>query len=368
MLSRLQNQKISIKGIVVQTLFLLIGLIFSYLLFQQVSFNLKSQGIASGFEFLSLKSGFSIIQTLISYDEYSSNGRAFVVALLNTLLVTIVGIGLASFLGFAIGLAKLSDNWLLSKIAGFYIQSFRNIPLLLQIYFWYFVALRSLPHPRQSHILLDLCFLNNRGLYLPLPPTSSINFVTLSFACIFILSMSKRTRVWIKLSLLLATIIILINANFWLKGISYPELTGFNVTGGLVIIPELSALTLALSMYTAAFIAEIVRAGIQSVDKGQIEAAKALGMNQRQTLKLIIIPQAFRVIIPPLTSQYMNLGKNSSLAAAIGYPEVVAVFTGTILNQTGQAVEIIFMTMLVYLSMNILIALIMSQINKRVKI
>jgi general L-amino acid transport system permease protein len=343
--------------------------------------NLQTRGIATGFGFLSMEAGFGIIQTLVDYSETSTFGRTFLVGLLNTLLVSALGILLATLLGFLIGVARLSGNWLISKLAAAYVELFRNVPLLLQIFFWYFAVLRALPHPRASLALGDTVFLNLRGLYLPRPvpePGFALVLAALAFALVgamVLLRWARRRRertgrIFPAGRLALAMVLGLPAAAFVLSGspVSWelPVLGGFNFRGGIAIIPELMALLLALSIYTAAFIAEIVRAGILAISKGQTEAAAALGLRRGQILRLVIIPQALRVIIPPLTSQYLNLLKNSSLATAIGYPDLVNVFAGTTLNQTGQAVEVIAMTMALYLVISLLISSAMNWYNARI--
>ncbi|MDP6788887.1 MAG: amino acid ABC transporter permease, partial [Rhodospirillales bacterium] len=324
----------------------------------------ETRGIASGFEFLGRTAGFSIGESLIPYSEEHSYGRAFLVGLLNTILVAVVGVVLATILGFIVGIARLSSNWLLSKLAGVYIEIMRNIPVLLQIFFWYFAVLRTVPSPRQSLSFFDSFFLNKRGLYTPAPifesgfwliPTA---FLVAIVAIFFLARWARRRQdltgrqfpvfstsmgLFFGLPFLAAVF-----TGFPLSW-EYAELKGFNFQGGMVLTPEFMALLVALSMYTASYIAEIVRAGIMAVSHGQTEAARALGLRPGPTLRLIIVPQALRVIIPPLTSQYLNLTKNSSLAAAIAYPDLVLVFAGTTLMQTGQAVEIIAITMAVYL-------------------
>ncbi len=342
--------------------------------------NLESRGIATGFGFLDREAGFGIIQSLIDYDESHTFGRTFVVGLLNTLLVSALGIVIATLLGFLVGIARLSSNWLVARLATVYIETFRNIPLLLQIFFWYFAVLRPLPVPRQSLELAGGVFLNNRGLYMPRPlfePGFQWVLLALVVAGVASLLLLRWARVQrerhgrhyplgtISAGLLIATPLVVFVLLGQPLAWELPALRGFNFQGGVTIIPELVALLLALSIYTAAFIAEIVRAGIQSVSKGQTEAAFALGLRPGTTLRLIIIPQAMRVIIPPLTSQYLNLTKNSSLATAIGYPDLVAVFAGTTLNQTGQAVEVITMTMAVYLTISLVISLLMNWYNQR---
>ena len=343
--------------------------------------NLEKQNIASGFDFLSTTAGFGIVQSLIDYSEEASYGRAFLVALLNTLLVSALGIFFATIIGFLIGIARLSPNWLLSRLAAVYIETFRNIPLLLQILFWYIAVLSNLPGPRDSLMLWgDAGALNSRGLYLPAPvPQDGAGFVVAAF--LVALTIVLGLRHWARRrqretgqqfplfrvggGVLIGLPLIVLP----LTGVPYtadtPELRGFNYRGGIRLIPELMALVIALAIYTAAFIAEIVRAGIQSVSWGQSEAAMALGLRPGNTLRLIIIPQAMRVIIPPLTSQYLNLTKNSSLAAAMAYPELTSVFAGTVLNQTGQAIEVLGITMAVYLSISLLTSLAMNWYNAR---
>jgi general L-amino acid transport system permease protein len=342
--------------------------------------NMHARGIASGFEFLSHRAGFGIIQSLIPYDESYSYGRTFLVGLVNTLVVSALGIILATLLGFLLGVARLSRNWLVSKVATLYVETFRNIPLLLQIFFWYFAVLRTLPSPKQSLNWGDAIFLNIRGLSMPAPVfNEGIGFVMAALGIALIASgvllrWAKKRRLatgvqypagWIALG----AVIGLPMLTFFIAGrpmdVDLPHLQGFNFKGGMTIIPELAALLMALTIYTAAFIAEIVRSGINAVSKGQTEAAHALSLSQGQTLRLVVIPQALRVIIPPLTSQYLNLTKNSSLATAIGYPDLVSVFMGTTLNQTGQAIEVTAMTMAVYLTISIATSFLMNSYNRR---
>ncbi|MEY8711829.1 amino acid ABC transporter permease [Mangrovibacter phragmitis] len=343
--------------------------------------NLNNRGITSGFAFLDRSAGFGIVQHLIDYQEGDTYGRVFVVGLLNTLLVSALCIIFASFLGFFLGLARLSDNWLLRKISTIYIETFRNIPPLLQIFFWYFAVLRNLPGPRQALDLFDLVFLSNRGLYLPSPIIGE-GLIATGLAILVALIVSyglyrfNRTRqiktgqlrrTW-PVALVLIVFLPLLTHLIFGAAIHWdiPALRGFNFRGGMVLIPELAALTLALSVYTSAFIAEIIRSGIQSVPFGQHEAARSLGLPNPITLRQVIIPQALRVIIPPLTSQYLNIVKNSSLAAAIGYPDMVSLFAGTVLNQTGQAIETIAITMSVYLIISLSISLLMNIYNRRI--
>ena len=343
--------------------------------------NLSNRGITSGFAFLDRSAGFGIVQHLIDYEEGDTYGRVFLVGLLNTLLVSALCILFASVLGFFLGLARLSENWLLRKISTIYIETFRNIPPLLQIFFWYFAVLRNLPGPRQAVDAFDLAFLSNRGLYIPSPLMAEglLPFIAalVIVAAITIglfrynqkhqIKTGQLRRTWPVTLVLLITLPML---SHWIFGPALhwdvPELRGFNFRGGMVLIPELAALTLALSIYTSAFIAEIIRAGIQAVPHGQHEAARSLGLPNPVTLRQVIIPQAMRVIIPPLTSQYLNIVKNSSLAAAIGYPDMVSLFAGTVLNQTGQAIETIAITMSVYLIISLSISLLMNIYNRRI--
>jgi general L-amino acid transport system permease protein len=343
--------------------------------------NLRRQGIAAGFGFLDRTAGFDIGFSLIPYSAVSTYGRAFWVGLLNTLLVSALGVVLATVLGFVIGLARLSTNWLIARLAMVYVETIRNIPLLLQLLFWYFAVLQALPHPRDSVAIGDTVFLNNRGLTIPLAvlgegvgaiPVAVLVAVT---AVVLLGRWAKRRReaTGRPFHTVLAAIGILVGLpllTFMALGapvtFEYPEMGRFRLTGGLTLVPEFVALLTGLTIYTAAFIGEIVRAGVMAVSHGQIEAASALGLRPAQTLRFVVIPQALRVIIPPLTSQYLNLTKNSSLAVAIGYPDLVSIVAGTTLNQTGQAVEAIAMTMAVYLTLSLLISLFMNWYNRRI--
>ncbi|MDQ2697086.1 MAG: amino acid ABC transporter permease [Pseudomonadota bacterium] len=371
----------AVRALAFQAIALAAVVLFCLYLFSNTQDNLRARGIASGFEFLDSAAGFGIIQSLIPYAETSSYGRVFLVGLLNTLLVSALGIVIATVLGFVIGVARLSKNWLISRLAAVYIETFRNVPLLLQIFFWYFAVLRAMPAPRQSVGVADTVFLNIRGLYLPRPVLEPGFWLVAAALAVAVAAVAVLARwahrrqaatgrpfhtVYASLGLLLGLPLLAFAAAGFPLSWDYPQLRGFNFQGGMVVIPELAALLAALSIYTAAFIAEIVRAGIQAVSHGQTEAAYSLGLRPAHTLRLVIIPQALRVIIPPLTSQYLNLTKNSSLAAAIGYPDLVAVFAGTVLNQTGQAIEVIAITMSVYLTISLLISLLMNWYNRRV--
>ena len=370
----------TVRAWVVQVLALgLVLLFFGYLL-NNTMHNLEQRGIASGFDFLGQEAGFGIIQTLVDYSESSSYARALLVGLLNTLIVSSLGIVLATLLGLSLGIARLSNNWLIARLATLYVEIIRNIPLLLQLSFWYFAVLRTLPAPRQSHIPMQGIFLNIRGLYLPAPiPEPGFWWTPAMFALALMLSLLLvrwalrrrentgqpfpivRSCAFIMVALPVIAFLITGSPLSW----QIPALRGFNFVGGLTLIPEFVALLLALSTYTAAFIAEIVRAGIQSVGHGQTEAAQSLGLKPGQALWYVVLPQAVRVIIPPLTNQYLNLIKNSSLAAAIAYPDMVSVFAGTVLNQTGQAIEVIAITMTIYLCISLLTASFMNWYNKK---
>jgi general L-amino acid transport system permease protein len=360
---------------------LLVALAFAaYWIVNNVAANLRRQNIASGFDFLGRISGFDVAQSLIEYSNVSTYGRAFWVGLLNTLLVAVLGIVAATVLGFVIGIARLSSNWLIARLAAAYVEVVRNLPLLLQLFFWYYAVLKNLPSPRQSYTLPGGAYFNVRGLYIPAPVFQPgfemvVGALVVGVVATIALRWWARRRqmqtgqrlplLWPSLALLLGLPLVAHFAAGSPATLDYPELTGFNFQGGLAIQPELIALLLGLAIYTASFIAEIVRAGILGVAKGQTEAAQALGLSRGQVLRLVVVPQATRIIIPPLTNQYLNLTKNSSLAVAIGYPDFVSVFAGTVLNQTGQAVEVILMTMGVYLALSLITSLFMNWFNRR---
>ncbi len=343
--------------------------------------NMERRSIQTGFSFLDQSAGFGILFSLIPYDETYSYGRTFFVGLLNTVLVSVMGIVTATVIGFLVGIGRLSSNWLVARICEIYIEIFRNIPLLLQIFFWYSAVLGALPSPRQSHSLFDLIFLSKRGLFAPAPVFGTGMWaVVFVFAAGVIGSWKLAQKIdkqreetgqdspywrYVALMVVAAPLALFFGLGSPLSW-SVPELRGFNFVGGAVLLPELVALWFALTIYTGSFIAEIVRSGIQAVSHGQTEAAAALGLKPRLITRLVVLPQALRVIIPPLTSQYLNLTKNSSLATAIGYPDLVNVFMGTTLNQTGQAVEVVAMTMAVYLTLSITISFVMNAYNRRV--
>jgi general L-amino acid transport system permease protein len=371
------------RGLIFQIALVLALIAFGLYLVNNTLHNMEQRGITTGFDFLGNEAGFGILQSLIPYDETYSYGRTFFVGLLNTLLVAGMGIFFATLLGFFMGVARLSSNWLVARVATVYIETFRNIPLLLQILFWYFAVLQPLPRPRESLAIGESLFLNNRGLFIPKPLAEDgfglvmIALLVAIVAAVMIGRWAHRRQEatgqqfpsgWAGLGLVIGLPLIAFLFAGMPMHLEYPELKGFNFRGGIEIIPELAALTLALSIYTGTFIAEAVRSGIQAVSHGQTEAAGALGLRPNLTLKLVVIPQAMRVIVPQLTSQYLNLTKNSSLATAIGYPDLVNVFAGTTLNQTGQAVEVIAMTMAVYLTISLLISAFMNWYNKRIQL
>ncbi len=370
-----------LRGFVYQAVTLLALVGFVLWVVDNTISNLRRSNIQSGFDFWGERSGFDISQTLIPYSTESTYADAFFVGLLNTLLVAVIGIVCASVLGFLIGIARLSGNWLVAKIATVYVETLRNIPLLLQLLFWYKAVLGVLPTPRESYQLPFSSSLSNRGLIVPKPifeagiePT--LFSIPAAIAAIILLSTWAKQRreetgqrfpvFWTSVAILIAVPTLTFFATGSPMSFSYPELQGFNFVGGVDIKPELMALVLGLVLYTAAFIAEIVRAGILSVAHGQSEASYALGVRPGTTLRLIIIPQAMRVIIPPLTNQFLNLTKNSSLAVAVGYPDLVSVFSGTALNQTGRAVEIVSLTMSVYLTFSLLTSAFMNWFNRRI--
>lgn len=368
------------RGLIFQVL-LLVGVV---LLFVEIALNtaanLKAQNIATGFGFLGRPAGFDISQTLVPYTSASTYGQVFWAGLANTLLVAVVGIVLATILGFVIGLARLSTNWLVARLATVYVEIVRNVPLLLQLFAWYFTLIIWLPLPEADTRLPLGVAVSNRGISLPAPVwESGLGAVLLALmggivGAVAIGVWAKRKRLatgeqvpafWYGLAAVVAPPLLMFLALGLPLSFEVPTLGRYNFEGGIVLLPELLALLLGLTLYTAAFIAEIVRSGIEAVPRGQKEAARALGLRSWQVQRLVVIPQALRVIIPPLTNQYLNLTKNSSLAVAIGYPDLVSVFAGTVLNQTNQAVEVILITMGVYLAISLLTALAMNWFNAR---
>ncbi len=365
---------------------LVVVLIFGFFTFN-AQINMDNRGIEFGFGFLTQESSFDVQFSLIDYDGSHSYARAYLVGLLNTLLVAFIGIIISTILGVIIGIARLSPNYLIKRAASVYVEFFRNIPLLLQIFFWYFAALRALPLPQDADAMFGVFFLTIKGLFVPrfVWENLDIFFYSIIAVIISILIIKNYARklqenkgkqlpvfsISIGLFIILPLLTFLIGGvslNFEVPVIKQLSTTSFVYEGGLGIPPELIALTLALSLYTATFIAECVRAGVQGISKGQKEAAASIGLTPNQILKLVIMPQALRIIIPPTTNQYLNLTKNSSLAAAIAYPDLVLVFAGTALMQTGRAIEIVSITMLTYLSISLAISLLMNWYNKKIAI
>jgi len=378
------KKNLQLPNLIPQLLLILFFLLTIYFFANNAQINMKARNMNSGFDFLNTNSGFDIQFSLIDYDGSSSYGRAYLVGLLNTLLVAFFGIFFATILGFIIGVSRLSSNWIVNRLSLIYVELFRNLPLILQIFFWYFAVLRSLPSTEKSLIIFNFLIINLQGFYIPkfIITNSHYIFYGIIFALltIFIIKYyaskifyeyAKVVPVFKIFFFLMVTLPVI----FSLIGgvtisIEYPKLIKnfgiFNYLGGIKLIPEFLALVFSLSLYTSAFIAENVRAGILSINKGQKEAARSLGLNNSQSLNLIVIPQALRVIIPPTTNQYLNLTKNSSLAAAIGYPDLTGAFAGTALSQTGKAIEIIFIVMITYLTISLLISLILNWYNKKI--
>lgn len=368
------------RGVIYQIVTLLAVGLLGYYLLTNVQTNLERQSIATGFGFLEKESAFEIGESLIKYSSADTYARALVVGVLNTLKVSFIGIVLTVILGIFIGIARLSSNWLLSRIAAAYIEVFQNIPVLLQLFFFYALFYEVFPTPRHALNPMSGVFITNRGIVFGVPaPHESHVWMLGAFllGCLIVYFLNRWARkrqantgqtfpvFYSALGILLGLPLII-----WLvfdapMAMNMPKLAGFNFEGGLNVSPEFAALLFGLVLYTAAFVAEIVRAGIQSIDKGQTEAAMSIGLKPGQIMKLVILPQALRVIVPPLTSQMLNLTKNSSLAVAIGYPDFVAV-AGTTINQTGQAIEGVAMIMLVYLTLSLSTSAFMNWYNKRI--
>ena len=361
-------------------------LVFGFLTYN-AQINMDNRGIEFGFGFLKQESSFDVQFSLIDYDGSHSYARAYLVGLLNTLLVAFIGIIISTILGIIVGVARLSPNYLIERSAAFYVEFFRNIPLLLQIFFWYFAALRALPLPQDADAIFGVFFLTIKGLFVPRFVWENLDvflysIIAVIISIIVIRNYARKLQenegkqlpvLYISAGLfiilpLLTFLIGGVSLNFSLPVLTQLAATSYVYKGGLGIPPELIALTLALALYTATFIAECVRAGIQGISKGQKEAAASIGLTPRQILKLVIMPQALRIIIPPTTNQYLNLTKNSSLATAIAYPDLVLVFAGTALMQTGRAIEIVSITMLTYLSLSIPISIFMNWYNKKIAI
>ncbi|SON55339.1 putative glutamine ABC transporter permease protein GlnM [Hartmannibacter diazotrophicus] len=373
-----------IRGYIFQALMAILIVWGAYDIISNTIANLQRANIASGFGFLENRAGFEVSQSLIDYSSDSSYGDAYLVGLLNTLLIAVLGIFFATIVGFVMGIARLSPNWLLRKVATVYVEIFRNVPVLLQLLFWYKAVLALLPSPKQGIEFSWLgANLSNRGLIVPrFVPEEGFSVVTIAFViaivATFLVARWAKARqmatgqpfhtFWVGLAIIIGLPLLAFLVMGLPMSIETPVLKGFNFQGGIALKPEFLALLLGLTIYTSTYIAEIVRAGIRAVSWGQSEAAFALGLRPGLTTRLVIIPQAMRVIIPPLTSQYLNLTKNSSLAVAIGYPDLVSVFSGTVLNQTGQAVEVIIITMATYLVFSLATATFMNWFNSRMRL
>lgn len=371
-----------IRSIAVQLIMVLVVGFFAYEIVNNTIANLTKRNISTGFAFLNKSAGFDLIQSLVEFSSESSYGQALIAGFLNTLLVASFGILFATLLGFFAGIMRLSKNWLVAKLATLYVEAIRNVPLLLQMFVWYGAVLKPLPGPKEAINIGDMFFLSNRGFNMPNTIYGDgawlgLVGLALGIAGTFFLRRWALKRqaatgqpfpyIITGIAMVLALPVLGLLLAGWPVTFDYPVRGAFNFSGGTTIIPEFMALLLALSIYTGSFIAEIVRAGIQSVSHGQTEAASALGLRNMITTRLVIIPQAMRVIIPPLASQYLNLTKNSSLAVAIGYPDLVAT-GGTVLNQTGQAVEIVMIWMVIYLSLSLLTSGFMNWYNARMKL
>ncbi len=343
--------------------------------------NMEATGIKTGFDFLDSAAGYDVLMSLISFESQDTYLRVFVVGFLNTLLVSAIGIVFATMLGFLFGVMHFSKNLLVRKLAQVYVELFRNVPLLLQVFFWYFAVLASLPSARQSLSLGEAFFLNVRGLYMPKLVGGDLSewvWVALGAAIVGVFFLRRWAKArqdatgqqfpvfYASLGMVIGAPLLVALLTGLPFTIEFPVLKGFNYFGGISVIPELMALAIALSVYTGAFIAEAVRAGVQAVPHGQTEAARSIGLREDKIMKLIIVPQAMRVIVPLLNSEYQSLVKNSTLAAAIGYPDLFNVFVGTALNQTGQAIETIFMTIIVYFVVNMVISFLMNRFNNAV--
>lgn len=373
----------------VQGLLLLAVAGVAWLLWRNTAANMAAHGMSLSFAFLDNPAGFAVSQHLLPYQESDSYARVFVVGLLNTLLVSMLAIVAATILGTVVGVLRVSRNWLMRQLAAVYVELFRNVPLLLQLFFWYFAVLAVLPAPRASTLRWGceetgcLAALSNRGLVLAAPLWQAAlqwavaALVSGVIAAFLLRAWNRRRqrrsgqvlRLWWAYALLVVVLpLVVFFALVEPAQVSRPLLQGFNFRGGLTLLPELLALWLALSLYSASYVAEYVRSGIASVPRGQYEAAESLGLPPARVMRLVVLPQALRVMVPPLTSQFANVVKNSSLATAIAYPDLVSVFTGTALNQTGRAVEIIVMTMAVYLAISLVISLLMNGYNRRVRL
>jgi general L-amino acid transport system permease protein len=370
----------TVRAIVYQVLVVGAVLLVGWFLISNTLDNLARRSIATGYHFLEREASFGIGESVIDYSPKDTYGRAFLVGVLNTLKVSVIGIILATIIGTVIGVARLSSNWLVAKLASTYVEIVRNIPPLLQLFFWYALVSESLPPVRSALNPVPGVFLSQRGLWIPVPssdPVWTTMGIALAVAVIVAIFLNRwakdrqaRTGQIFPVGRTVAGLLIGLPLIAWIAGgaptaLNMPKLAGFNFVGGMVMSPEFFAILMGLTIYTAAFIAEVVRSGIVAVNWGQTEAARALGLPSSPTLRLVILPQALRVIVPPLTSQYLNLTKNSSLALAIGYPDLVSI-ANTMLNQTGQAIEGVTMIMGTYLSISLSISIFMNWYNKRI--
>jgi general L-amino acid transport system permease protein len=370
------------RAIAAQLFLALVLIAFAFSIVQNLIHNLTVRNIASGFDFLGKTAGFDLSTSIIEFTSNSSYGRALLAGFLNTLMVSVFGIILATIIGFIVGVLRLSKNWLIARLAGTYVDIIRNVPLLLQCFLWYGLVLKPLPGPREALNIGDIIFLSNRGLTFPHPqfgPGAWLGLAGLAIGIVgswIVRSWARKRQAatgqifpsgWVSAAMIVLTPIVFFAVAGWPVTFDYPVLGGFNFSGGGTVVPEFMALLLALSIYTASYIAEAVRAGIMAVSHGQTEASYALGLRPNLTTRLVVIPQALRVIIPPLASQYLNLTKNSTLAVGIGYPDLVY-SGGTVLNQTGQAVEIVLIWMSVYLSLSLITSLFMNWFNARVRL
>jgi len=378
---------VNFKKLLPQLLTLLVVILIFGFFSYNAQVNMENRGITFGYGFLSQESSFDVQFSLIEYDGSHSYFRAYLVGLLNTILVSVVGIIFATIIGVIVGIARLSNNFLIERAASAYVEFFRNIPLLLQIFFWYFAALRALPLPEKAEPMFGVFFLTIKGFFIPSFVWNNIDvfvysliasIISIFFVKIYAKKRQEKEGIQTPMLLIAIGLLIILPLLSYLFGgvttsVEVPVIkqlsqNSFTFEGGLKLPPELISLALALSLYTATFIAENVRAGVQGVGKGQKEAAASIGLTPNQVLKLVVMPQALRIIIPPTTNQYLNLTKNSSLAAAIAYPDLVLVFAGTALMQTGRAIEIVSITMLTYLSLSISISILMNWYNKKIAI
>lgn len=370
------------RGWIYQTILFVFIFGFFYSIVSNTLDNMSAQGIKSGLGFLNTSAGFDVLMSLIPFQTTDSYSQIFIIGILNTILVSVIGIIFATILGFVFGIAYFSPNWLIKKVATVYVEIFRNIPVILQVIFWYTVF-NALPIARESLSLGDAIFLNVTGLYFPMLVGESgsgvvYGAIVIAIIAVFIVKRWAKKRqeltgeqfpiLWTSLGLLFGLPMLALLVSGMPFHLDYPALKGFNFRGGISVIPELISLAIALSVYTGAFIAEAVRAGIQSVPQGQTEAARSIGLKESKIMSLIIVPQSMRVITPMLNSEYQSLVKNTTIATAIGYPELFTVFAGSALNQVGQAIEIMFMTLAIYFFINMAISFVMNQFNKRTEI